>query len=889
MPRRQFRILYRDFLFRMVDLEILSARGDIQKLLGQFAALLGALSFVLAFVIVPRYATSTLPKQKLQVAAWGDEEFLIGITIAVVGLFAVIAWNAVLPDRRDVAVLGPLPVKLRTIFAAKVAAIATALGVSVVAVNAFTGLAFGFLVVPEGAGALGFLRSFAAYWITMFAAGVFVFSALLALQGVAAQLVSYRVFLRLASYLQLAGFFTVLAIFFLTPPLANVKALSDPANRRILEVLPSFWFLGLFHRLNGSMNVVFAPLAAQALRNTAVAFTIAAASYGLAYLRHVRKIVEQPDIAPGSRSSLRLPSRIVRLVLARPLDRAILLFAARTIARSRQHRFLLAAYGGMGLAIALAYAKSLIYGYSHEPWDQLNSPLLVGGFVVLLFAVIGARAVFAMPVALRSNWIFKITAVHSPFAYFKAVRSALYLLTAVPVWIAAALFYLAIWPGRPAVEHVVVLVCAGVFIVERSLAGFRKIPFACSYLPGSGNLTVRFGIYAILFLLLSEVLVGQLEFTLLHRLRSFFIFATILPAAAWWTRRSTTAQATVFHETQFEELPPSEVFALDLSADAEKIAGHAYVNAVDRTGWLTRPRVSAAALATLLMCGWTYEQFGEWRDARRNPQMGRVFDIGGRKLNLYCSGQGSPTVIFDSGQAMPGADWALVQPEIAAFTRACWYDRAGMGWSDAAPSGEASESNARDLHALLGAAGIAGPYILVGHSTGGYDVRVYRRMYINEVAGMVLVDAAHEDAHRDSPPRWLNGVLDLAARFGVLRLIAPTPDPAPRNFPPDEWAEIWRLRWQPKSVLAAAKDDVNTSAAQARLSNNFGDLPLIVLTAGKKTGIEQDVWNEMQAGLAWRSTRGRQVIVDSGHMIPEQAPEAVTEAVYEIFSEIRVR
>jgi hypothetical protein len=158
---------------------------------------------------------------------------------------------------------------------------------------------------------------------------------------------------------------------------------------------------------------------------------------------------------------------------------------------------------------------------------------------------------------------------------------------------------------------------------------------------------------------------------------------------------------------------------------------------------------------------------------------------------------------------------------------------------------------------------------------------------------MVLVDAAHEDsAHPARMPRVLRrataAVLEFAARFGVLRLIAPSPDPAPGRFTRDQWAEIWTLRWQPKSVLAAAKDAVDVSAAQARAAGSFGDLPLIVLTAGRP-GPEHDLWNELQAELAWRSTRGRQVIIDTGYMIPEQAPEAVTQVVYEIFSEIRTR
>jgi hypothetical protein len=325
--RRQFRILYRDFLSRMVDIEVLSTRGDIQKLLAQFAALLAALSFVLALLMIWRYVGSTLPAAKLRIAAWGDEEFLIGITIAVVGLFAVIAWNAVLPDRRDALVLGPLPVRLRTIFLAKVAAVATALGVSIGAVNVFTGLTVPFIAISGGT--WGFPRSIAAYWLTMIAAGVFVFASLLATQGIAAQIFSYRLFQRISSFLQLAAFFAILAIFFLTPPLASVAGLSSPANHRVLEFLPSYWFLGLFHWLNGDMHPVFGPLAARAATDTAVVFVVASVAYALAYYRHVRRIIEQPDIAPGSRSSLNLASRFSRFALPRPLDRAIVLFTAR--------------------------------------------------------------------------------------------------------------------------------------------------------------------------------------------------------------------------------------------------------------------------------------------------------------------------------------------------------------------------------------------------------------------------------------------------------------------------------------------------------------------------------------------------------------------------------
>ena len=423
--RRQFRVLYRDFLTRLVDLEILSTGGDVQRLLVQFAALLAAASFTYAVASVPRYVQSTLPQGQLLVAAWSEQEFLIASTMAIAGLFGVLAWNTVLPDRRDCLVLGLLPVRARTIFLAKVAAIGTALALSVAAVNSFTGLSFPFL--------WGGWRTLGAWWLTQLLAGLLVTGALLALQAVASQVLSYRLFLRASSFLQLASFFVILGVWFLKPPFTALAA------HPWLAWMPSFWFFGLFQQLNGGATPQFAALAARALESLPVVFAIAAAAFGLAYRRNMRRIVEQPDIAPADRS--RPATRTVRWLAARALpariERAVLLFTVRSIARSRQHRLILAAYAGIALAIGLAYTRDLIYGPSSfeamqvaAPWNRPNGSFLAASMIALFFAVIGVRAVFAMPIALRANWIFRLTAVHSPEAYFHAVRKSLYTVAA---------------------------------------------------------------------------------------------------------------------------------------------------------------------------------------------------------------------------------------------------------------------------------------------------------------------------------------------------------------------------------------------------------------------------------------------------------------------------
>jgi hypothetical protein len=230
--RRQLCILYRSFLFRLIDFELLSVSGDIQKLLAQCTALLATFSLVVVFVVVPRFALSTLPQEKLAAAMGIQIEFMIATTMAIAGLFALLAWNSVLPDRRDCFVLGLLPVRTRTIFIAKVAAIGTVLGVSVVATNVFTGLSLPFMALAPEAGWLGALRSLAAYWLSVTAAGLFVCSVLLAVQGLAAQFLSYRRFQRLSSFIQFSAFFLIVAIYFFKPSIADVQRLWAAENSR---------------------------------------------------------------------------------------------------------------------------------------------------------------------------------------------------------------------------------------------------------------------------------------------------------------------------------------------------------------------------------------------------------------------------------------------------------------------------------------------------------------------------------------------------------------------------------------------------------------------------------------------------------------------------------
>jgi pimeloyl-ACP methyl ester carboxylesterase len=153
--------------------------------------------------------------------------------------------------------------------------------------------------------------------------------------------------------------------------------------------------------------------------------------------------------------------------------------------------------------------------------------------------------------------------------------------------------------------------------------------------------------------------------------------------------------------------------------------------------------VLLGSLALLVVAGAIYQAIGTWRDHRRFPPSGRLVRVNKRQMHIHVTGEGAPTVVFESGMGASCLSWTLVQPQVAQFTRAVSYDRAGHGWSDPARERRTAEQIAQELHTLLDAAAVPGPYVLVGHSFGGYVNRAFAHMYRDEVVGMVLVDSIH--------------------------------------------------------------------------------------------------------------------------------------------------
>ncbi len=305
----------------------------------------------------------------------------------------------------------------------------------------------------------------------------------------------------------------------------------------------------------------------------------------------------------------------------------------------------------------------------------------------------------------------------------------------------------------------------------------------------------------------------------------------------------------------------------------------------------TLRRLLAVALAVGAI-GVAWQWARSRQDIAATPAPGELVDVGGHRLHIWCVGDGSPTVLFESGLGGGAFDWGYVQPAAARARRACTYDRAGYGYSEPGPRPRSSRQIARELAVLIDRAGIVGPVVLVGHSFGGYNVRVFTADYPNRVAGLVLVDASHEDQGRryaeagvpsGDLPGFAPYVLPIAGALGLTRLIGFSPGLSMGAIAPDVQRYVGATRFRTVAAGAAAGEylALTESGAQVRATRRPVDMPLIVLSRTRQrdaaSGRAHEAMQADQATLSTKACLSR--VADSGHLIPADQPAAVIAAI----------
>jgi pimeloyl-ACP methyl ester carboxylesterase len=292
---------------------------------------------------------------------------------------------------------------------------------------------------------------------------------------------------------------------------------------------------------------------------------------------------------------------------------------------------------------------------------------------------------------------------------------------------------------------------------------------------------------------------------------------------------------------------------------------------------------------------------------KQYPPIGEMVDIGGYRLHMHVEGVGTPTVILDAGAGGIGLSWELIRPAIAKMTRVVTYDRAGLGWSDPSPYLRDAATMALELHSMLINANVKAPYILVGHSLGGVVARQFAAKYLNEIAGLVMVDSAHEQQMKHFPEAMVKMVDSMKGMFAVMKLMSKLGIFAlkPNLISIGGNGKLSNnLVSQMQGVMASSEshaeamvaESESVYAARTQPVSTLGDIPLTVISHGQLDGdavppslgqkVRDDyeaAWQKLQVEITSLSTRGRRIVAErSGHNVIFDQPEIVIESVLEM-------
>ena len=493
----QFRELARHFFNRFFDNDLIALDGDMRAAVVNILAMLAAPGMLLPFLFLSKYVKlQEEPMWVRDLASLGEKEFFLCFSMTVMGLVTVIEWESLFPDRRDYANLTPLPIRMGTLFGAKIVALLAFLTVFSVAINAFSPIMFPAVVTQRGP--LITVAAFArCHAISILAANSFVFFLCVAAQGLLMNVLGYRLFRRISPYVQFGLVALLLLMFLLSGRIVSELQPGRAINPAAVYMFPPLWFLGLYQTQLGWTTPVFRELAASARLAVGLVTVTALASYLLSYKRHVRRSLESVDELSSEPSAMdRFAGRILdRWVVRDGLQQAAFYFIWKTLTRSRRHKLFLAAYVAAGCALVFE-GLAVLVARGGNSWMYHPTPQLLPAPLILSFFILcGMRHVFAVPAELRANWMFQVSDRGEARRCLAGVKKAVIVFGVFPLFVLLLPLHVLFWGWQAAVLHVLFGTVVSLLLVDVLLANFEKLPFTCSYLPGKANLKVSWPIY----------------------------------------------------------------------------------------------------------------------------------------------------------------------------------------------------------------------------------------------------------------------------------------------------------------------------------------------------------------------------------------------------------
>lgn len=482
--------LVEHFFQGFFDNELVAPGADMRTAVGYVLGLLFAPTFLITFYLLNTYSILIYRSAAYrEEASLIDKTLFVTLTMTVLGLLTVLQAEALFPDRRDLAILTPLPLRLHSIFIAKAIALAAFLGLFFLDLNLVPTLGYPPQVLPMHAGLSQMFRPIAVHAIVMLAASGFVAFGLVTVQGVLLNLLSPRLYRRATLYVQFAAMVLLVAILLLYPytyiQLAQHHTAAYPW-------LPPLWFVGLYEVLVGWGTLEMSGLAQRALAGLGIATAGAFLTYAVVYTRQLLRGLESEIDVPESPGKLRdLAVHLTnRLMVRHPVERATFYFTLATVARSRLHRLLLAAYLGAGIGFEMLNVLHGMAQFRAGQTTQLAPALLGLPLLLSFFLLTGMRMVFTIPAELSANWVFRMAHGGDPMRALAGAREAMFVIGVLPFAVLGFPAFVVLWGWRLAALQCVFFLLLSLLLLEVVAGKLRKIPFTCSYLPGQANLIV---------------------------------------------------------------------------------------------------------------------------------------------------------------------------------------------------------------------------------------------------------------------------------------------------------------------------------------------------------------------------------------------------------------
>lgn len=535
------------------------------------AAFLAAPAMLLSAQFLGKYSfLQRYYPELLERAIWSDRGLFILLSSGAIGVVCVVMWDTLFPGRRDVYVLGSLPIRPRVQALGRLGSLLALFVAFAAALNVLPAVTYSMISALTVTGAI---RGLPAHLVACLAADAFVFFGLTMVQGVLLVGAGRRASERLAPIAQMGTVLIVLLTLLFIGPLRYATALAlerGNASDPILQWFPLAWFVGLYETIGGTSRPIMAALAARGAVWAVTPLLVTVGLYVFAYRRLCARAIETP-----ARSSTFLLSRVasatVRTLLVRhPTEQAICAFTLRVLARSRRHRMLMAIYVGGALALIATAILPALLRHDASVFATPTVASLAPPLILSAALAVGFRALLAIPVDLPARWVFR-TCPLTPFRVGAGVHKAGLLVVVVPVALAAWLSAAVFWNTSIAWRHVVFCAALSVFLLELLLLKSGGVPFAKQYIPGASRFHMLWPLYISCFLAYTfsaaeAERVMLLDGDIAMPVVVILILAGALACMRWWRLWHTP-------ELSFEVEIPDETFqGFNLS---EGLAAHA--------------------------------------------------------------------------------------------------------------------------------------------------------------------------------------------------------------------------------------------------------------------------------------------------------------------------